>query len=79
MSISILKRLKILDFLGFLAGISLFFMGMVRINSGINSIGISNNFLVHSMNTGVLYIYISVLVLIGITIKITYSLTKNQK
>jgi len=64
---------------GFIVGITLFYFGKSRISMGISSIRISDQYTAHFMNVGLLYIQISLLILIALTIGITYSLTKSKK
>ena len=64
---------------GIIVGITLFYVGKSRISMGISSIRISDQYTAHFMNVGLLYIQISLLILIAITIAITYSLTKSKK
>jgi hypothetical protein len=66
-------------FIGFIVGIILFYFGKSRISMGISSIRISDQYTAHFMNVGLLYIQISLLILIALTIGITYSLTKSKK
>jgi hypothetical protein len=66
-------------FFGFILGILIFCIGKSRISSGISSIRISDPYNAHFMNAGLLYVQISLLILIALTIGITYSLTKSSK
>jgi len=77
MNKSILRKLKLWDFLGAFAGIVVFYAGISRISMGVSSIRISDYYTSHFMNVGVMYVYISVLILIAFTIKITYSMSKR--
>jgi len=63
--------------LGLLAGAIIFYTGISRISTGINSIRLSDSYVAHFMNVGIIYIYISLLILLAFTIKITYSLGKK--
>ena len=65
--------------LGLIVGITLFYLGTSRISMGINSVKISDPYVAHFMNVGLMYVQISVLILIALTIVITYSLTKYKK
>ena len=62
---------------GFIVGITLFYFGKSRISMGISST--TDQYTAHFMNVGLLYIQISLLILITLTIGITYSLTKSRK
>ncbi|MCK4650226.1 hypothetical protein KAT36_03250 [Candidatus Pacearchaeota archaeon] len=66
-------------FFGFVVGIILFYLGKSRISMGISSIRISDPYTSHFMNVGLLYVQISLLVLIALTIGFTYSLAKYKK
>ena len=63
--------------LGFIAGIILFYFGKSRISMGISST--TDQYTAHFMNVGLLYIQLSLLILIVLTIGITYSLTSSKK
>jgi uncharacterized membrane protein len=64
---------------GLIVGISLFYFGVSRISTGINSISISDYYTAHFMNVGLMYIQLALLILIVFAIMITYSLTKKQR
>jgi len=63
---------------GLIVGIFLFYFGVLRISIGINYIGISDYYMAHFMNVGLMYIQLALLILIAFAIIITYSLTKKQ-
>jgi uncharacterized membrane protein len=64
---------------GLIVGIFLFYAGVSRISTGINSIRISDYYMAHFMNVGLMYIQLSLLIFIAFAIIITYSLTKKKK
>ena len=64
---------------GLLFGITLFYFGISRISIGISSLRITDTYTAHFANVGLLYVQISLLILIALTIGITYSLAKHKK
>ena len=64
---------------GFLASIILFYLGASRISTGITSVRITEPVIAHFMNTGLLYIQISLLFFIGLTVVIIWSFVKYKK
>ena len=64
---------------GLFFGLTLFFIGILRINAGRRSILLSDYATASYMGKGILYVELSLIILIMLTIGITYSLTKNKK
>ena len=64
---------------GLVFGISLFIFGIFRISMGISSVRMTDAYTAHVMNVGLLYVNISLLILIAITVMITYSLVKHEE
>ena len=82
MSSLINKVLKVWYYLfGLIVGITLFYVGLIRIESGIEilrALGEDFHFFVHYVEVGVLYIKISLLILIVLAVAITYSLANKK-
>lgn len=62
---------------GLIVGVTVFYVGTSRVSMGIGYVTDSST--AHFMNVGLLYIKISLLIIIGFTIMITYSLAKHKK
>ena len=63
---------------GLMVGIILFYVGRERVLSGIYSVRIFDSYTAHYMSVGLMYIQISLLIIIALTIVITYSLTRKK-
>jgi len=79
--LSLLNKIFAIWYLFFflLVGIILFYFGTLRISMGINTIRLSDPFTSHFIDVGLLYIQLSLIFLLVITIAITYLLTKRRK
>lgn len=74
------RVLKIWHYIfGAIFGVILFYLGLSRISTGIRSIRATDAYTAHFMNVGLIYIYLSLLILIFLTIIITHSLTTHKE
>ncbi len=65
-------------FFPFFVGITVFYIGTVRISSGIDSIRITDTFTANYMDPGLMYIQIGLLILIGVTFGLTRSIMGDK-